>query len=130
MTSVERTRKCHLRSDALRFVVAGVANTGLTLVVYQLLLLALSPSFAYISAWFAGLALVAVVYPNKVFKGGRRGTNDRLLLAACYGGTFISGFVLLQALQALGLSPRLVIFVVIAATTVINFLLSRKILRR
>ncbi len=130
MTPVERGWTRHLSGDAIRFVIAGVANTGLTLVVYQLLLFALSPSLAYIAAWLAGLVFVAVVYPNKVFKGGRQGTGDRLLLAACYCAVFLSGLLLLQALQALGLSPRLAIFVVIIATTLINFFLSRGVLRR
>lgn len=130
MTSEDRGWGRHLRGDAIRFVIAGVANTGLTLVVYQLLLFALSPSLAYVSAWLAGLIFVAVVYPNKVFKGGRQGTSDRLLLAACYCAVFLSGLLLLQALQALEFNPRLAIFVVIIATTLINFFLSRGVLRR
>lgn len=130
MTSLERGWKRHLSGDAIRFVIAGVANTGLTLVVYQVLLFALSPSLAYVAAWLAGLVFVAVVYPNKVFKGGRQGTGDRLLLAACYCAVFLAGLLLLQALQVLGLSPRLAIFVVIIATTLINFFLSRGVLRR
>lgn len=130
MTSEDRGWGRHLRGDAIRFVIAGVANTGLTLVVYQVLLFALSPSLAYIAAWLAGLVFVAMVYPDKVFKGGRQSAGDRLLLAVCYCAVFLSGLLLLQALQALGHSPRLAIFVVIITTTLINFFLSRGVLRR
>lgn len=127
---MDLSRKSTLLSDAARFIVAGVVNTALTLVVYQALLLVMTPSLAYAGSWVAGLIYVAVVYPDKVFKNGRRGLNDRLALAGSYIAMFLLGLLLLQLLQAAGITPSLAIFAVVGTTTVMNFLLSRTILRR
>ncbi|WP_246160407.1 GtrA family protein [Aureimonas fodinaquatilis] len=119
-----------LKGDGLRFLAAGIANTGLTLVVYQLLLFVVSPAHSYIVAWVTGLAFVAIIYPNKVFKGGRRTVIDRLSLAGCYCAVFLSGLFFLRVLQEQGVVPRLAILMVIVATTLLNFVLSRALLRR
>jgi putative flippase GtrA len=119
-----------LSSDATRFLVAGLINTGLTLLVYQALLFVMTPALAYAGSWVAGLAYVALVYPDRVFKGGRRTTRDRLLVAASYCGVFLAGLGLLFLLEKTRVPPRLGIVAVILVTTILNFLSSRVILRR
>lgn len=123
-------RNARLRRDGARFLVAGLVNTGLTLLVYQLLLFALPPALAYAGAWGAGLVFVALIYPDRVFEGGRRDARSRLAVAASYVGVFLSGLVVLALLERAGLSPRLAILLVIVWTTLLNFMLSRMILRR
>lgn len=127
---MDSSRKSALSSDAARFIVAGVVNTALTLVVYQALLLVMTPSLAYAGSWIAGLIYVAIVYPDKVFKNGRRDLSDRFALAGSYVAMFLLGLLLLKLLQAAGIAPSLAIFLVVGTTTVMNFLLSRTILRR
>lgn len=119
-----------LSRDATRFLLAGLVNTGLTVLVYQLLLFALSPALAYAGAWCIGLVFVALVYPDRVFEGGRRDARSRMAVAASYAGVFLSGLVVLALLERAGLSPRLAILGVIVWTTLLNFALSRMILRR
>lgn len=119
-----------LSRDAVRFIIAGVLNTALTLLVYQALLFFMRPSLAYAGAWLAGLVYVAIVYPDKVFEGGRRSLTDRLTVAISYIGVFLLGLLLLSLAQSAGVPASLAIFLVIAATTVINFVASRFILRR
>lgn len=119
-----------LLGDASRFLFAGVVNTGLTLLAYQMLLFVMPPPFAYAGSWLAGLCFVALVYPDKVFKQGRHGIGDRALLGTSYCGVFLLGMLLLQLLRAIELAPRLAIFIVLSCTIPLNFALSRGILRR
>jgi putative flippase GtrA len=119
-----------MTADAVRFLVAGSVNTLLSLLVYQALLFVLSPAWSYAVAWAAGIIFPAVVYPHRVFPGGRRAMTDRLLLAMCYAGIFLAGLVLLQLFIALTAAPRVAIIGTLAVTTAISFLISRLILRR
>ncbi len=127
--SLLEVRLSGLRGDSVRFIVAGVLNTGLTLCAYQIFLIVLSPSVAYACSWLLGLVFVAVVYPNKVFKGGNRRLRDRVLVAITYCSVFVIGLLLLQLLQRFSIDPRHAIFLVIATTTIFNFFIARWILR-
>lgn len=119
-----------LLGDASRFVLAGVTNTALTFVAYQMLLFPLSPPLAYAGAWMSGLGFVAFFYPTKVFKGSRHGIGDRLLLAGSYCAVLGAGLLLLNFLQEFGLTARIAIIPVTVATMIVNFTLSQVILRR
>jgi len=104
-----------------RFLVAGGLNAGITLAIYQLLLFMLNPQLAYCVTWIAGLAIVVIIYPSKVF-GSSSVTNIQKLMIVClYGFSFLLGLICIWGLShALG-GPRLAIFFVLILTTVINF---------
>lgn len=122
--------KKSIAADAVRFLAAGAANTIMTLVIYQSLLLVVPPSFAYAVAWLAGILFVMVVYPSRVFADGRTGAADRFLIGCCYVVIFLLGLLLLQLLNSASLHPSASIFLVIGFTTAIGFLGGRFFLRR
>ncbi|SHK02536.1 GtrA-like protein [Aureimonas altamirensis DSM 21988] len=119
-----------LKSDAVRFIVAGALNAALTLLVYQALLYAMSHQLAYAFAWLTGIAFIMIFYPARVFPEGRTAPVDRLLLGATYLGVFLFGLALLQGLDHAGIAPRIGILIVMVATTAVNFLAARFLLRR
>jgi putative flippase GtrA len=119
-----------MMTDAGRFLVAGTCNALLSLAVYQAALFVARPAISYFTAWIAGIAFLVIVYPNKVFPGGRQGTKDRFYLAISYIGVFFLGLFFLEALVKLSAAPRLAILGTLVLTTAINFVLSRLILRR
>ena len=119
-----------LGADAIRYVIAGGLNTFLTLLIYQAILYAMPHLPAYAIAWTAGTAFIIIVYPFHVFPEGRTSLVDRALLGATYLGVFLFGLALLHVLTLAGLPSRLGILVVIIATTTVNFLVARFLLRR
>jgi putative flippase GtrA len=127
---VSLLRNVSVTADAARFLAAGGVNTVLSVGIYQIALFAVSPGLAYSIAWVSGIGFLIVVYPEHVFIGGRRGAYDRVLLAACYVAVFAAGFSLLGKLVIVTGAPRLAIIVTVTSTTVLNFVLSRSILRR
>lgn len=116
--------------DGLRFLLAGAGNALLTFAAYQLLLFVMPPSAAYALAWLFGLAIVIVVYPSKVFTGARTDAVARLHLGLTYVAMFLLGIATLKGLAALSMSPRVAIVIVMAVTTLANFILGRFVLRR
>jgi putative flippase GtrA len=111
-------------AEISRFVIAGCANTLLSLAVYQLLVTIIAPSMAYSLAWLFGLLFVALVYPRMVFRvqgSLMRGAS----LAAVYASVFVVGFVMIDLLEFTKLNPRLSIFLVLPTTTALNYLGSR-----
>lgn len=118
-----------IAGDAGRFIVAGAINTAISFAVYQAALFFVAPSVAYAIAWLAGLAFLVFVYPERVFPGGRKAPRDRILLGLSYVAVFLVGVASLNAISGL-VHPRFAIVLVIALTTLANFLASRTILRR
>lgn len=120
----------NVAGDGLRFIVAGALNTGITVIAYQALLFHVSSASAYALSWVIGLLFAAIIYPNRVFVGGRTDGVARAVLAAFYVAIFLMGLALIAALDAIGSPPRLAIFLVVCCTTLLNFLGSRFLLRR
>lgn len=120
----------HVSSDAVRFLVAGGLNTALTTLVYFAGLLVASPGVSYAIAWLIGLAFVMVFYPDRVFVGGDNSLKARLMLGAVTIGVFVIGLGLLQVFIRLTGEARLSFVVTLIATTAINFLAGRTVLRR
>jgi putative flippase GtrA len=118
-----------LRKDGLRFLAAGLANTGLTFLVYQLLLFVVSAQLAYVVAWCAGLLFVVAVYPSKVFAGGRTDWRARVNLGISYVGVFLVGLLTLKLLGTWSVAPRIAIVFVMGVTTVTNFIVGRLLVR-
>lgn len=116
--------------DALRFLVAGALNTALTSVVYFVGLLLLPSSASYAIAWLIGLAFVMVFYPDRVFPGGRTRLADRLTVGGSVAAVFVAGLATLHFLEQALQSRALAFFSTLAFTTILNFLVSRWILRR
>ncbi|AZO16018.1 hypothetical protein EJ069_15595 [Mesorhizobium sp. M2A.F.Ca.ET.043.05.1.1] len=117
-------------SDAIRFLVAGGLNTALTSAVYFAGLTVLPSAISYTIAWLAGLVFVMVFYPDRVFPGGRAGFADRLAVGGSVAVVFAAGLAILHFLERVLQSHAAAFFPTLAATTMLNFLVSRWILRR
>ena len=118
-----------LFNQGFRFSIAGVVNTLLSLLIYQVCLLLMSHELSYGIAWIGGLVFLMVVYPSKVFAVHNSSWSQRILIAALYVTSFLIGFALLNRLVAQVLTPQVAIFFVLAVTTTINFVGMRYILR-
>jgi putative flippase GtrA len=117
-------------SDAARFLVAGGLNTALTSLAYFVGLMVLPSTIAYTIAWLIGLVFVMVFYPDRVFPGGRTGVTDRLAIGGSIAVVFLVGLSILHILESVLQNKAASFFITLTATTVINFLISRWILRR
>jgi putative flippase GtrA len=117
-------------SDAIRFLVAGGLNTALTSAVYFAGLTVLPSAISYTIAWLAGLVFVMVFYPDRVFPGGRAGFADRLAVGGSVALVFVAGLAILHFLERMLQSRATAFFATLTATTILNFLVSRWILRR
>lgn len=117
-----------LYKQVFRFAGAGVINTALTFVLYQLLLFALSPSVAYALTWLVGLSLVVAVYPAAVFGRSETSSARRAAVAATYLLGFVIGLLVLRATIAWADAPRAAILASLAATSAFNFLVMRLVL--
>ncbi|WP_432807257.1 GtrA family protein [Microvirga terrae] len=115
--------------DIGRFLGAGLVNTALTLVIYQVLLFWLPATVAYAGAWLVGLAFVALVYPSRVFKGGRTGNEARIATSVIYLLGFAIGLTTVKFLDTTFGAERLAIFGALLVTTIFNFALMRAVLR-
>ncbi|WP_189354534.1 GtrA family protein, partial [Mesorhizobium sp. M2A.F.Ca.ET.039.01.1.1] len=112
-------------SDAIRFLVAGGLNTALTSAVYFAGLTVLPSAISYTIAWLAGLVFVMVFYPDRVFPGGRAGFADRLAVGGSVAVVFAAGLAILHFLERVLQSHAAAFFATLAATTMLNFLVSR-----
>jgi putative flippase GtrA len=118
-----------LVGDLVRFVGAGVVNTALTIIVYELLLFVMSAGVAYAMTWLVGMAFVMTVYPSHVFKGGNKSLRARILTMGVYVTGFFIGLGIITGLDYAFDVPRLAIIAALAATTAFNFLGMRLVSR-
>lgn len=121
--------RASLAADGVRFLVAGAANTLLTLGLFQLFLFALPPGRSYALSWACGLLFVVAVYPSRVFGNARTDVRARARLGITYAALFLFGLGTLRLLEWVGVPARLAILGVIAATMLGNFVLGRWVLR-
>lgn len=119
-----------LAGDALRFLIAGGLNTALTSLVYFVGLAIVPSSAAYAVAWLAGLAFVMVFYPDRVFPGSRTAVADRLAMGASVVVVFLVGLASLHLFRGMLQNAAAAFFATLALTTILNFVISRWILRR
>jgi putative flippase GtrA len=117
-------------ADVIRFLVAGGLNTALTSIVYFVGLTVLPSGLSYALAWLAGLAFVMMFYPDRVFPGGRTGIADRLAIGGTIAFVFVIGLVSLHILESALQNTTSAFFITLAVTTILNFTVSRWILRR
>ncbi len=111
-----------------RFFAAGIANTLITIGIYQLIVANFGPLWAYAVAWLAGILIVATVYPTVVYRV-TAGTAPRVMMAGLYMTVFVFGLLLTRWLDDLGLPPRVMIFVVAATTSGLSYFGGRVVLR-
>lgn len=119
----------NLLGDGLRFVLVGVGNTLLTLLIFQALLFHLSPLVSYYVSWAIGLAVLITAFPRYVFKGSALTAWRAVLTVVIYLISVLSGGWLLNQLTALGIMPRVGILMTVAFTTIFNFAASRLVFR-
>ncbi len=116
-------------ADGLRFLAAGAINTALTTMIYFVCLQFASPSAAYAAAWLVGIGFVMIVYPDRVFVGGRRTLRARLLFGALTVAVFAVGLVTLRWLVQAGSDTGIAFLLTLVLTTALNFLGGRMLSR-
>jgi putative flippase GtrA len=107
--------------QVLRFVVAGASNTVLSVVVYQLALFVFGYTVSYGIAYVVGILVGFYLYTRHVFRTPMSGA--RLAAFAAFNALCLvaGGFVNAAAVESLGLSARLAIFVTVAVMVPLNY---------
>ncbi|MFE0013770.1 hypothetical protein ACFWXH_02910 [Mesorhizobium sp. NPDC059054] len=113
--------------EASRFAIAGLFNTAFTLILYQLLVLAITPELGYAIAWITGFLLVVTLYPTAIFRATEVNATGYATVALIYVIAFGLGVTLTHMLSAY---PRLAIFGVIPITSAFTYLAMRFALSR
>lgn len=113
----------------LRFVVAGVVNTALSVLVYQAALFLMPHVAAYVLSYVAGIVIAYLLYSRRVFDAPLTATRFAAF-ALFYSASMALGTALNTLLiEQLGVAERLAIFVTIAVMLPVNYLGSRHCLR-
>ncbi len=117
--------------DALRFLTAGLINTGFTYITFLLATLVMPYEYAYALSWIAGIIFVLVFYPSKVFVGSTSSAKKLAIIVIQYGTIFLIGLLCMKFLvDAVRINQKIAIIIVIVITTITNFLLMRFVLRK
>jgi putative flippase GtrA len=119
----------HLIGDGLRFIAAGGINTLLTLGVYQLALFFMPHNLAYAASWIVGILFLVIVYPTRVFPGGRTSKMRNAVVVTIYLLVFLISLWSLEFVISIGLHKRLAIFVILVLSASLNFVLIRRVYR-
>ena len=107
-----------------RFIAAGALNTVITLAVFYCLLLTTPYGLAYAVSWVIGLAFIATVYPQHVFRTAGH-IASRVLIVAIYLMVFGIGLITLKALAVIGIPPTVAILLVLFLTSIVNYVVMR-----
>ena len=119
-----------LKSTGFRFLITGIINTGVTYVIYLLLLLVLDYRMAYLASFVSGIAIALILNSTFVFKTALTFRKAAGFVAA-YGLQLIAGIVILQWLvEHTFVSPAIAPLCVLIFTVPLSFLMSRFALRR
>lgn len=117
-----------LDGSIIRFVVTGIANTLLSIVIYELALNFMRADLAYALSWSIGIFVVSVITPTFVFRTkATLGASGRVIIL--YLTSFGVGFALTDLLVVLGVPERLVILAVVAVTASMNYAGGRMLLQ-
>ena len=119
-----------LRTTGFKFVIAGAINTGLSYVIYLLLLLVVDYRLAYVMAFVSGIAIAMVLNSRFVFLTRltlRKGAG--FIAAYCFQLVF--GIFILQLLVEQTTVPQaLAPLCVMVFTVPLSFFMSRYALKR
>lgn len=117
--------------DAVRFLLAGGLNTGLSYLVYLLFNMVVSYEVAYALSWLFGLLFIVIFYPSKVFIGSENSKKKIALLILQYVFVFVCGLQCLKLMVSyFGLSEALAALFAMVFTTGLNFILMRLLYRK
>lgn len=119
-----------LKFIGFRFLITGIINTGVTYVVYLLLLLVLDYRLAYLLSFVSGIAIALVLNSTFVFKTALTFRKAAGFVAA-YGLQLVAGILILQWLvEHTSVSPAIAPLCVMVFTVPLSFLMSRYALTR
>lgn len=129
MTASSIRRQRAGSSSAARFLALGLANTGLTTVLFVLLMLVLPYPVAYAASFLTGVLINALLVPSFVFDAGRH--RRTTLGVACWSLVVLALGAALSALcEARGWSPLRTAVTVALVVVPTNFVGSRLVVRR
>jgi len=113
----------------LRFVAAGAANTGLSLLVYQAALFVMPHVPAYVLSYIAGIVVAYLLYSRRVF--GAPLTASRFASFALFYSISLALGAMLNTLliEQLDVAERLAIFATIAVMLPLNYFGARRCLQ-
>lgn len=118
-----------LRKTGFKFVIAGAINTGLTYVIYLILLRVLDYRIAYVVSFVSGIAIAMILNSKFVFKTQftiRRAAG----FVAAYCFQLVFGIVILQLLVEQTSVPRaLAPLCMMLLTVPLSFFMNRYALR-
>ena len=119
-----------LRATGFKFLVTGSINTGLTYLIYLLLLLVLDYRVAYLLSFVSGIAIALVLNSKFVFKTAltlRKAAGS----VAAYCLQLVAGIFMLQLLvEQTSVPPAIAPLCVMVFTVPLSFVMSRYALRR
>jgi putative flippase GtrA len=119
-----------MRSQLLRFLLAGAVNTGATYLLYLGLLHVVHYQIAYGIAYVAGIVLSYLLNSRYVFRTPLS-TKSFLFFPLVYLAQYTFGVVLLYLLvEQADISPRLAMIAVVALSIPLTFVLTRILLVR
>jgi putative flippase GtrA len=120
----------HFFADAIRFLIAGLINTGLSLVVFYYSAKFFEYSIAYSLSWIFGILFVLIFYPSKVFTGSHSNAFKVTLTLVQYIFVFICGLIFIRILvESFRLDPNVAMLLTLIFTTLVNFIIMRAIFR-
>ncbi len=115
--------------SAQRYIAFGALNTLVTFLFYQIVVTFASPLVAFVVTWCLGIIFVVYFYPEFVF-GHDRNRKSMAVTGISYLLSFLVGIAISGLGPTFGIDKRLIIVISIGITTLLNFALTRLLLRR
>jgi putative flippase GtrA len=119
-----------LQRQFARFVGVGAANTILTFVLYEILILYLPYSVGYTISFVAGIAFAALANSRLVFRIRLESRNTIRFIVFYVSSYFLGLFLMVVAVEKLGLPVAIAPFFLVAVMLPFNFFGSRLALSR
>jgi hypothetical protein len=98
--------------------------------IYQAMLFLFSPEISYAISWGAGIAVVLLIYPSRVFVGSDKSIFKTFLVLTIYISNFLISILILKYFNDMGFNSRISIFLVAVLSVLINFFGMRLIYRK
>ena len=118
-----------LRKEFLRFLLVGAVNTGMTLILFEILRRLMPYLIAYGVTYVAGIAISYFLNSTYVFRR-RKTARTALLFPLVYVTQYLFGTCALWLLvEHAGQRPTVALLIVIGASIPLTYFLSRTILR-
>jgi putative flippase GtrA len=119
-----------LRHQALRFLIAGAANTIATYAIYLALLPLLDYTLAYTVAYLTGIVISYLLSTAFVFRVTRTATNMATFPLVYVVQYLLGALVLNLAVRWIGVPVKFALIASIVVTIPVTFFLSRALLHR